>query len=142
MNRILTLAVCLGILIMFGAEVTRAQTTDAARIMAAPAAPSADASVPRLVQFSGSLPAGEARPGAVSVTFAIYAEQDGGAALWSETQNVLADQAGHYSALLGTATAGGFPADLIGTGQLRWLGVTVARQAELPLSASSVMTQS
>jgi hypothetical protein len=90
--------------------------------------------VPRLVQFSGTLKDGAARPvsGVASVTFAIYAEQEGGAALWSETQNVLADGSGHYSVLLGAATAGGVPGELFGTGQSRWLGVTAARQPELP----------
>ncbi|HEY0701461.1 MAG TPA: hypothetical protein VGD60_01720 [Candidatus Acidoferrales bacterium] len=98
----------------------------------------AQASVPRLVQFSGTLKDSAARPlaGVASVTFAIYAEQDGGTALWSETQNVLADANGHYAVLLGAATSSGVPAELfsigVGTGQSRWLGVTVARHEEMP----------
>jgi hypothetical protein len=94
----------------------------------------ASESVPRLIQFNGILKDAAARPvtGPASVTFAIYSEQEGGAALWSETQNVLADPQGHYSAVLGAATAGGFPAELFGTGESRWLGVTVARQTEMP----------
>ena len=94
----------------------------------------AENSVPRLVQFNGILKDGAARvvAGPASVTFAIYAEQEGGAAIWSETQNVLADANGHYSAVLGAATSGGFPAELFGTGESRWLGVAVARQAEMP----------
>ena len=70
--------------------------------------------------------------GVASVTFAIYAEQDGGVALWSETQNVLADANGHYTVLLGSATANGVLSELFGTGQSRWLGVSIARQQELP----------
>ncbi len=95
---------------------------------------SAQSAVPHLVQFSAILKDEAGRPvsGVASVTFAIYSEQDGGTALWSETQNVLADPNGHFSALLGTATAGGFPAELFGTGQSRWLGVTIARQPEMP----------
>ncbi|HEY0703294.1 MAG TPA: hypothetical protein VGD60_11045, partial [Candidatus Acidoferrales bacterium] len=91
-------------------------------------------SVPRLVQFNGTLKDAAARPvaGVASVTFAIYAEQDGGTALWSETQNVIADASGHYNALLGGATPAGMPAELFGTGQSRWLGVTIARQPEMP----------
>ncbi|HEY0701183.1 MAG TPA: hypothetical protein VGD60_00305, partial [Candidatus Acidoferrales bacterium] len=95
-------------------------------------------SVPRLVQFSSTLKDAAARPvaGVASVTFAIYAEQDGGAALWSETQNVLADANGHYAVLLGAATSAGVPAELfnigVGTGSSRWLGVTVARHEEMP----------
>jgi trimeric autotransporter adhesin len=94
----------------------------------------APASVPRLVQFSGTLKDTAARSvsGVASVTFAIYAEQDGGTALWSETQNVLADANGHFSVLLGAATSTGVPPELFGTGQSRWLGVTVARQQEMP----------
>jgi hypothetical protein len=96
---------------------TLAQTTDARVAEPAPATET----VPHLVQFNGTLKDSAARPisGVTSVTFAVYAEQDGGAALWTETQNVLADSSGQFSALLGTATSGGFPSDLIGTGQSR-----------------------
>jgi hypothetical protein len=108
--------------------------TDAAHssVMTEPA--TAQASVPRLVQFNGILKDTAGRPvvGVASVTFAIYAEQDGGTALWSETQNVIADANGHFSALLGGATASGMPAELFGNGQSRWLGITVARSAEMP----------
>ncbi len=91
-------------------------------------------SVPRLVQFNGTLKDAAARPiqGVASVTFAIYADQDGGSALWTETQNVIADADGHYNVLLGGATASGMPEELFGTGQSRWLGVTIARQPEMP----------
>jgi hypothetical protein len=108
-----------------------AQTADARDVAPASAATT---SVPRLVQFNGTLKDILARPvsGVASVTFAIYAEQDGGPALWSETQNVLADSNGHFNALLGTATTGGFPSELFSTGQSRWLGITIARQPEMP----------
>jgi trimeric autotransporter adhesin len=91
-------------------------------------------SVPRLVQFSGTLKDAAARSvsGVVSVTFAIYGEQDGGTALWSETQNVTADANGHYSATLGIASATGLPDDLFAAAQSRWLGVRMAGQSELP----------
>ena len=91
-------------------------------------------SVPRLVQFSGTLKDSALRPiaGVASVTFAIYSEQDGGTALWSETQNVLADANGHYNVLLGAATANGVPSELFSTTQSRWLSVAIARQPEMP----------
>ncbi len=91
-------------------------------------------SVPRLVQFNGTLKDSAARPiaGVASVTFAIYAEQDGGSALWSETQNVIADANGHFATLLGGATPNGMPAELFGTGESRWLGITVGHQQEMP----------
>jgi trimeric autotransporter adhesin len=123
------LIVMLGVFGIFvGAVQTQAQQgVDATRV-------AAPVSVPRLVQFNGTLKDAAARPvvGAASVTFAIYAEQDGGTALWSETQNVIADASGHFNALLGGATAAGIPAELFGTGSSRWLGVTVARQPEMP----------
>ncbi len=92
------------------------------------------AGVPKLIQFNGTLKDAALRPisGVASVTFAIYDEQDNGTTLWSETQNVLADGNGHYSVLLGSATANGVPSNLFGTGESRWLGVTVARQPEMP----------
>ena len=118
------------LVVAFAVPCAHAQSTDARVAQPAPATEG----VPRLVQFNGTLKDAAARPvsGVASVTFAIYAEQDGGAALWTETQNVLADANGHYTALLGTSTSGGFPAELIGTGQSRWLGVTIARQPEMP----------
>jgi hypothetical protein len=113
-----------------------AQSAESARSTARVTAPivAEQEPVPHLVQFSGVLKDAAARPaaGVVSVTFAIYAEQEGGAALWSETQNVLADGGGHFSVLLGAASAAGVPVELFGTGQSRWLGVTVARQPEMP----------
>ena len=98
-----------------------------------PSSPSHE-SVPRLVQFSGVLKDSASRPyaGVASVTFAIYGEQEGGTALWSETQNVLADGNGHYNVFLGAATSDGVPSDLFGTGQSRWLSVSIARQPEMP----------
>jgi trimeric autotransporter adhesin len=91
-------------------------------------------SVPRLIQFNGTLKdsAGRYVTGVSSVTFAVYAEQDGGSPIWSETQNVLADSDGHFAVLLGAATTGAFPSALFSTTQTRWLGITVARQPEMP----------
>jgi trimeric autotransporter adhesin len=110
------------------------EAAQASAVAQAVSASSVQASVPRLVQFAGTLKDAWARPvsGVASVTFAIYAEQDGGTALWSETQNVIAESNGHYSAVLGAATANGVPAELFGAGQSRWLGVTIARQQEMP----------
>src|ERR1700761_4829255 len=119
------------VLMVCGATVQAgAQTTEARDVSAAPASAT---SVPRLVQFNGTLKDSAARPvsGVSSVTFAIYAEQDGGSPLWSETQNVLADSNGHFNALLGTSTTGGFPSELFSTGQSPWLRITIARPPEM-----------
>ncbi|HET7841239.1 MAG TPA: hypothetical protein VFM21_06520, partial [Terriglobia bacterium] len=87
----------------------------------------AQASVPRLIRFSGSLQnlSGRAIAGPVDVTFSLYAEEAGGVPLWFETQTVQADALGHYSALLGAMSPAGVPVELFTEGQARWLGVMV-----------------
>lgn len=81
--------------------------------------------VPRVIKFSGMLKdrKGEPKTGLVGVTFAIYTDQEGGAPLWMETQNVELDEGGRYTALLGANTSEGVPLDLFSTGQTRWLAV-------------------
>jgi hypothetical protein len=95
----------------------------------------ANAMVPRLIKFSGTLLDAQGKPiatGPVGVTFALYAEQTGGASLWLETQNVRPDENGYYSVLLGSETATGVPMELFATGEARWLGIQVERQPEQP----------
>ena len=88
--------------------------------------------VPRLVQFSGVLKndAGRPQTGTVGVTFALYKDQEGGAPLWLETQNVQADNKGNYTVLLGSSKSGGLPVDLFSSNQARWLGVQTSGQTE------------
>jgi trimeric autotransporter adhesin len=90
--------------------------------------------LPRLVRFGGTVKALNGSPltGVVGVTFAFYSEQNGGAALWLETQNVTADSNGRYTALLGSMVPEGLPADLFTSEQARWVGVQVSGQAEQP----------
>ncbi|MFY9643857.1 MAG: hypothetical protein WAK29_01685 [Terriglobales bacterium] len=90
--------------------------------------------VPRLINYSGKVVDAEGKlvAGVVGVTFAIYKDQEGGAALWMETQNVHADKSGHYTAQLGSSSPSGLPADLFGSGEARWLGVQVSGQVETP----------
>jgi len=110
-----------------------AQSPDSANQSAAsPAASAAD--VPRLIKFSGTLLDAQDRPmaGLVGVTFALHAQQTGGAALWIETQNVKPDANGLYTVLLGANSANGVPAELFASGEARWLEVQVERQAEQP----------
>jgi hypothetical protein len=94
----------------------------------------AASALPRLVRFSGMVKDLNGNPltGVVGITFALYSEQTGGAALWLETQNVTADSNGHYVALLGTTKPDGLPADLFNSEQARWVGVQVSGQAEQP----------
>src|SRR6266850_2881054 len=83
--------------------------------------------VPRLVKFAGTLKdeQGKGRTGVVGVTFAIHKEQEGGAALWLETQNVQLDEQGCYTVLLGSTKSEGLPLELFTAGEPRWLGVQV-----------------
>ena len=94
----------------------------------------ASAVVPPVVKFSGVLTDTNNKPlaGTVGVTFSLYKEAQGGPALWVETQNVTLDKAGHYTAMLGSTTSQGLPADVFASGEARWLGVQVQGEAEQP----------
>jgi trimeric autotransporter adhesin len=91
-----------------------------------------DSVVPGMIKFTGTLTDLDHKPltGTVGVTFLLYKEQTGGAPLWMETQNVEADKNGHYSILLGSASAHGIPADAFVAGEARWLGVQPSGQSE------------
>ena len=86
--------------------------------------------VPNLVKFSGTARdvAGKPVAGVAGITFSLYQEEIGGAALWMETQNVKTDAAGHYTVSLGAEKP--LPVELFGGGGARWLGVQVEGQAE------------
>ena len=91
--------------------------------------------VPNLINYSGTLhlPSGSESPArVVGVTFAVYPQEDGGAPLWLETQNVTPDSLGHYTVLLGSTKSEGIPADLFNTQEQRWLGVQMQGEAEQP----------
>jgi len=88
-------------------------------------------SVPHLVQFSGTVQQAAARPVA-GITFALYKDQEGGAPMWMETQNVALDENGPYTALLGSTKRDGLPAELFTSGEARWLGVQPEGQTEQP----------
>ncbi len=85
--------------------------------------------VPNIVHFSGVLQ-NVHDAGIVGVTFALYKEQRGGAALWMETQNVSAEASGDFTVSLGTDHASGVPLDLFTSGQARWLGIQPEGQPE------------
>jgi hypothetical protein len=88
--------------------------------------------VPRFVKFSGVLrdEGGHPRTGVVGATFALYKDQDGGAPLWLETQNLQADGRGNYTALLGATKPEGLPAELFTSNEAHWLGVQPEGQPE------------
>ena len=86
--------------------------------------------VPRLIKFSGIAKDESGKPitGAVGITFLLYKDQQGGSPLWVETQNVQADATGHYTAMLGSATAEGVPLEVFSSGEAQWLGVQIQGQ--------------
>ena len=116
-------------------------TGQAQSLQSAPAAPvsptdPAPAATTRqhLIKFNGEVrdALGQPRTGVVGITFALYAEQEGGAPLWLETQNVQLDAQGRYTVLLGATQSEGLPLDLFATGAARWLGLQVEVQQEQP----------
>jgi hypothetical protein len=88
--------------------------------------------VPPLINFSGTLTDVNRKPttGTVAVTFSLYSEQTGGAALWMETQNVQLDSHGNYTVMLGSTSSTGLPSDIFVAGEAHWLGVQVQGQSE------------
>jgi len=113
-------------------QLTVAQTS--AQTFAQAAASPAASALPRLVRFGGTARDINGSPltGVVGITFALYSEQTGGAALWLETQNVTADSTGHYTALLGATKPDGLPAELFTSEAAHWVGVQISGQAEQP----------
>lgn len=90
--------------------------------------------VPTLVKYSGTLAGVDGKPltSIMGVTFRLYKDEQGGAPLWVETQNVTPDQAGRYSVMLGSTRGEGLPTDLFASGEARWLAVQIQGQAEQP----------
>jgi len=88
--------------------------------------------VPRFVNYSGVLldDTGKAITSVTGVGFSLYRDQQGGAALWMETQNIHPDKAGNYTVMLGSTSTEGLPSSLFVLGEARWLGVQVQGQAE------------
>ena len=92
----------------------------------------ASSTVPRMMKFNGTATnaEGKAMSGVAGITFSIYKDQQGGAALWMETQNVALDGSGHYSVFLGATKPDGLPKELFTSGEARWVGVQVHGQAD------------
>ena len=101
---------------------------------------------PRLVRFSGVVRPAEVAPtaaglpqpppappqGAATLTFGVYADAEGGAALWTETQKVLLEPGGHFTVVLGVTQAEGVPLDVFTSVTARWLEVSGEGFAPMP----------
>jgi hypothetical protein len=79
-------------------------------------------SVPRVIRYTGTLPSTDLT-GAKGAIFSIYRDQQDGAPLWSEVQNIQADAKGGYSIMLGATRNEGLPTNLFNTAEPRWLEV-------------------
>ena len=90
-------------------------------------------SVPRVINITGVFRPVDGQPPAAveTVTLAVYADPEGGAPLWQETQTVTIDDRGRYSLLLGATTSGGIPPELFGSNDAHWLGTRFERAAEV-----------
>jgi hypothetical protein len=95
---------------------------------------SASSVVPGIVRFSGTVKdaQGKALSGAAGMRFALYRDQQGGALLWEETQNVTLDANGRYTVQLGSTLPNGLPVEVFASGEARWLGVQPEGQGEQP----------
>ena len=91
------------------------------------------ASVPRLINVSGVFRPADGQPASAveTVTLSIYADAEGGAPLWQETQTIAIEAQGRYSLLLGATQADGIPAAVFGTGDAKWLGTVFERAGEV-----------
>ena len=105
----------------------RHKLTAAGLVLLLCVAAAAFSQTPRVVRYSGVVrdAAGAVRTGPASLTFAIYAEAEGGVALWTETQAVTLDAEGRYAVALGGTVPEGLPLALFTQGEARWLGLAV-----------------
>jgi hypothetical protein len=94
----------------------------------------ASTQVPRLIKFSGVAKDESGKPinSVVGIMFSLYKDQQGGAPLWMETQNVQPDANGHYSVQLGSTQPDGLPTEVFTSGEARWLSVRLVGSEELP----------
>jgi len=122
----LPLGIALVVFVCAGSWIAAAQSA------AAPAPATTSSAVPGVINYSGILKDtdGKSPTGATGVTFLLYKDEQGGAPLWLETQNVTPDKTGRYTVQLGATNANGLPSDLFRTGEARWLAVQIAGQTE------------
>ena len=100
-------------------------------VASAQSAQDPSASVPRLITITGVYRPADGKPLASveTATFSIYADPQGGAPLWQETQQVTLDDRGRYAVVLGAAHADGIPPSVFASGQ--WLGTVFERPGEV-----------
>lgn len=92
--------------------------------------------VPNLIRYAGELltPEGTPLSGTQNVLFALYSQPQGGTPLWQEAQTVVADAAGHFTAVLGATTPSGIPPAIFANASSRWLDLFSPDAAPAPRS--------
>ncbi len=120
--------------LLSGANFSLAQTSPLPSAAPTPIAASAPTAVPSLIPYSGVAVAmdGHTLSGETGVTFQIFKDEVGGEPLWTESQTVTLDPAGHYKVQLGATSPNGLPSDLFATGEARWLEVQVTGATAQP----------
>jgi hypothetical protein len=95
-------------------------------------ASTASAVIPSLINYSGVLKGINGKPltSITGVTFLLYKEEQGGAPLWIETQNITPDKTGKYGVTLGATKLDSSLSDSFANSEARWLGVQITGQAE------------
>lgn len=82
------------------------------------------AQIPGIISYQGVIPGSPSTT--LNVTFSIYSQATGGAAVWTENQNPVTDALGIWSALIGsTGTAVPGPLGTLNWARPLWLEVTV-----------------
>jgi hypothetical protein len=113
-------------LFVFSSALSSAQSASTTRSSVNPM----QVSVPRVIRLSGTVNNAVGQARTVGATLAIYKDEQGGAALWQEVQNVTLDASGHYFVLLGSSSSEGLPLELFASGEARWLEVQVQGESE------------
>jgi hypothetical protein len=113
---------------------TSAQTPAVVTNGPAPEAAAAPTSVPALIRYSGFALGEDGKPlgNRASVTFLIFTDQQGGAPVFTESQDVPVDADGRYTVELGATLPNGIPATVFANGDARWLEVQIAGQNPQP----------
>ena len=75
---------------------------------------------------------GKPLTGAMLMTFSLFKDEQGGEALWTESQSVQPDAGGHYKVQLGASSSTGLPVNTFASGEGRWLEIQIAGQKQQP----------
>jgi len=88
--------------------------------------------VPLVIKFAGVTKHGNGVPKIAGITFGMFEHSEGGSPLWIETQNVLPDQNGRYTVVLGSTQVEGIPLSLFVNGTARWIGLLSDQDSPSP----------